>query len=114
VGEGVYKITAIVGNLGYLPTNLTDEAINLKTAKSVEVKIEGAEIVAGKQTEKIGNLSGYSRTRSGVFFYGNISTAANAPAKKKLTWIVKGAAGDKIKITACQEKSGTCSHEIVL
>ncbi len=114
VKAGIYKVTAVVGNLGYLPTNLTDEAIHLKTAKPVEVSLSGAEIVSGKEKEEIGNLSGYSRTRSGVFFYGNISTSESATAKKKLSWIVKGAAGDVVTITAAQEKSGTASAQVTL
>ena len=114
IKTGVYKITAVVGNLGYLPTNLTDEAVKLNCAKPVEVSIEGAKLVSGKATEKIGDLSGYSRTRSGVFFYGNISTSENAPAKKKLSWVIKANAGDKIKVTASQVKAGKASAEIVL
>ena len=70
--------------------------------------------MSGKAVEKIGDLSGYSRTRSGVFFYGNISTSENAPAKKKLSWVIKANAGDKIKVTASQLKAGKASAEIVL
>ena len=80
----------------------------------VKVSISGGEIVSGKQCETVGDLSGYSRTRSGVFFYGNISTSMNAPAKKKISWIIKGSEGDAVTVTACQQKAGTASAEIVL
>ena len=114
VGDGIFKITAIVGNTGYLPTNLTDEAVKLGKNEPVKVCIECQDIIEGKKCEEIGDLSGYSRTRSGVFFYGNISTSMSAPAKKKISWVVKGTKGDKIVITASQTKAGTTSLEVVL
>ena len=114
VEDGVYKVTALVGNRGYLPTNLTDEAFKLKVVKPVKVCLEGAKLLSGKAEEKIESLSGYSRTATGVFFYGNITTSASAPAKKKLSWIVQGKAGDVLKLTAANEKAGTKTKEITL
>ena len=113
VGKGIYEITAVVGNPGYLPTNLTDEAVKLKVNKPVTVSIEGGTLLAGKQTEEIGDLSGYSRTMTGSF-YGNITTFANAKAKKKVVWVVQANEGDKICVSACQEKAGKACAEIVL
>ena len=114
VADGVFKVETIVGNLGYLPTNISDEAITIKVDKPVKVSVSGAEVISGKDTESIGNLSGFGRTETGVFFYGNISTNANAKAKKKLSWIVKGNIGDEITVTACSEKAGTVLKTIVL
>ena len=113
IGNGVYRITAVVGNTGYLPTNLSDEAVKLKVSKPVAVNIKGAELISGKECEEIGNLSGYSRTVTGSF-YGNITTFANANAKKKVVWVVKGNSGDAVTVTACQEKAGKAYAEVVL
>ena len=114
VSENIYEITAVVGNHGYLPTNLTDEAINLKVDKPVIVAIEGGKLLSGKPEEKAGNLAGYSSTQTGVFFYGNIATQAAAKAKKKLTWLVQAEKGTEITIKASQEKAGTDTKKIVL
>lgn len=113
VTSGVYKVTAIVGNLGYLPTNLSEEAVSLHVDKPVSVSINGAELVQGKAVEEVGNLSGYSRTVTGSV-YGNITTFANAKAKNKVTWIVKATEGTTITITASQEKAGKDSKTITL
>ena len=113
VGKGIYEVTVVVGNPGYLPTNLTDEAVKLKVNKPVTVSIEGGTLLAGKQSEEIGDLSGYSRTMTGSF-YGNITTFANAKAKKKVVWVVQANEGDKICVSACQEKAGKACAEIVL
>ena len=114
VEKGIFKVTVTVGNKGYLPTNISDEAVTLKVNKPVKVSIKGAEIIAGKETQEIGDLSGFGRTDTGVFFYGNISTNSNAKARKKLSWIVKGEKGSKICIIAAQEKAGCSFAETVL
>ncbi len=114
IGEGLYQITAVVGNKGYLPTNLTDEAVSLNVSKPVTVCLYGAEILSGSSEEKIGNLSGYSRTVTGAFYYGNLTTQKNASARKKLVWIVRAASGTKLTLTVCQEKSGKAIAELVV
>lgn len=113
VTEGVYEVTALVGNRGYLPTNLTEEANTLKVSKPVTVTIEGCEVVGGKQEETIGNLAGFSATSTGAF-YGAISTFASAKAKKKVTWIVKANTGDTITVSTKQEKAGQDTKTITL
>lgn len=113
VSDGIYRITAVVGNLGYLPTYLSEEAISLNVAEGVTVSITGADLVSGKQTEDAGMLSGWSRTITGSI-YGNLTTMANAPARKKLSWIVKAEEGTVVQVTASHAKSGTCSESITL
>jgi murein tripeptide amidase MpaA len=113
IGDGLFRVTAEVGNLGFLPTNLTDEAVSLKMDHPVSVSIEKAEVIEGKKVNEIGSLSGFSRTKTGSF-YGNLTTFANAKAKKKVSWIIKGKTGDVAVIKAAQEKSGYAEKTIVL
>ncbi len=112
--EGVYRLTVTVGNTGYLPTNLTDEALALKVDKPVTLKLGGVKLLSGRETEELGQLSGYSRTVTGVFFYGNISTEKNAPAKKRVTYLAEGKKGDCISVTASHPKAGTAFAQIIL
>lgn len=113
IGDGLFRVTAEVGNLGFLPTNLTDETVSLKMDHPVSVSIEKAEVIEGKKVNEIGSLSGFSRTKTGSF-YGNLTTFANAKAKKKVSWIIKGKTGDVAVIKAAQEKSGYAEKTIVL
>ena len=112
VSEDVYKVSAVIGNLGYLPTHLTDEAINLHTAVEVEVSID-KDVVEGHSVKKIGHLSGYSRTATGAI-YGNLTTYASAKAKNKVTWIIKAHQGETVTVSASQEKAGSCTATITL
>lgn len=111
---GIFEITAVVGNLGYLPTNLSDEAIKIKEAKEVKACISGGTLLTGKAECEIGHLSGYSRTDTGIHYYGNISTYANAKARKRVTWMIKAQKGDTITVKAAQEKAGTAERSIIL
>ena len=54
MSDGVYQISAIVGNRGYLPTNLTEEANQLHVSQPVTVCVDGCEVVSGKKEESIG------------------------------------------------------------
>ena len=114
VGEGLYKITALIGNRGYLSTALSQTAKNIKAAKPVCITIKGGEIVHGLTEVKIDELCGYSATQTGVYFYGNIATEKNALAKKKLSWIVKATKGDTITITASNNKAGEVKTDITI
>ncbi|MDY2781689.1 MAG: M14 family metallopeptidase [Bulleidia sp.] len=114
VSDDIYKVTAVVGNLGYLPTNLTEEAKNLNISKEVEVTISGGKVISGLEKTKIGNLEGYGSTSTGTNFYGNISTDYNAKARKKLTWVVQAKSGTEITVSCVQEKSGKASKTITL
>ena len=114
VSDDIYKVTAIVGNLGYLPTNLTEEAKKLNISKEVEVTISGGKVISGLEKTKIGNLEGYESTSTGTNFYGNISTDYNAKARKKLTWVVQAKSGTEITVSCAQEKSGKASKTITL
>ena len=49
---GLYKVTAVVGNIGYLPTNVSEQANILKVSKPVEVTIEGGELLRIHKVEK--------------------------------------------------------------
>ena len=114
MGNGVYKVTAVVGNVGYLSTNLTEEALNIKVAKPVMACIEGAEMFDGCAEACLGNLDGFSKTVTGIFYGGNIQTMKNAQAKKKVSWMVKAAPGTKVTVKACHEKAGTACAEVTL
>lgn len=114
VSDDIYKVTAVVGNLGYLPTNLTEEAKKLNISKEVEVTISGGKVISGLEKTKIGNLEGYGSTSTGTNFYGNISTDYNAKARKKLTWVVQAKSGTGITVSCAQEKSGKASKTITL
>ena len=114
ISENVHKLELVIGNTGYLPSNLTETAVNIQAAKPIEVNIAGVELIDGQSNTKIEKLEGYSSTITGVYFYGNITTDHNGNARKKLTYVFKAKAGDKLKIEVRSQKAGTIRQEYII
>jgi hypothetical protein len=92
------KVSAEVQNQGYLPTNVTEQAIRNRTAKTVKVSIsvEGAELVFGDETQDIGHLAG------------------NRSEPVTVEWMIKtiGRRRPMVIVTASSEKGGTHSQRL--
>jgi len=61
VSNGIYEVKAVVRNMGYLPSNVTDQAIKNKVASKVKAEIllpEDAEVVGGNGEIELGHLEG--------------------------------------------------------
>jgi hypothetical protein len=93
---GYMRIAAKVQNEGYLPTNVTEQAIRNRTAKAVKVSIslEGAELVFGDETQDIGHLAG------------------NRAEPVTVEWMIRrtGRGQPAVRVTAVSEKGGTASN----
>jgi hypothetical protein len=94
--SGFLKITAKVQNQGYLPTNVTEQAIRNRMAKTVKVSIslEGAELVFGDETQDVGHLAG------------------NRAEPVTVEWMIRrtGRGQPVVRVTAVSEKGGTASN----
>lgn len=108
LGGGFYRVEAVAGNLGYLPTYLTREAIKLGTDSTVSLSISGAEVVEGKPTQDLGHLSGFSGVNALFSDLGGYQTRAYAPLRKKASWIIKG---EGPVIISCRSATGGCSEK---
>jgi murein tripeptide amidase MpaA len=96
IGDGVYTISVAIRNDGYLPTNITDQAIKMKQAKPVVAEIqlgEGDSLLIGDQKQEIGNISGYG-------------------GRRKVEWTVRftGDPGGTIEIAS--KKAGTVRLDV--
>jgi hypothetical protein len=105
----LYKVRAVVSNHGYLPTNLSDVAIENQVAKPVRVSIavDGGELVMNPQTVELGNLAGRNERLYPWSPWGQQWTATSKFAE----WLVKAGDGAKVTIAATSEKAGT--HRVV-
>ncbi len=112
--DGIYKVTALVRNAGYLPTFVCNEAKKIKVDQPLMAVLKtDAELLSGKAEEEIGHLEGFSGVDSSYGF-NMIRTKNHAPFIKELSWIVKAAAGTSVKLSVSNAKSGSASAEIVL
>ncbi len=99
----LWKLRAEVANTGYLPTNLSDVALENGVAKPVSVKVAGAEVVMNAAHTDLGHLAGRNQRLYPWSPWGQQWTAT----KRVAEWLVRGAEGDDVTITATSEKGGT-------
>jgi hypothetical protein len=106
LGADLFRVSTVVSNHGYLPTNLSDVAVQNGVAKPVELSIacEGAEVVMNPADLKLGNLAGRNERR---YAYSNWGQQWS-PVTKKAEWLVKVAGADaSVTVTVTSEKGGT-------
>ncbi|MCE5196955.1 MAG: M14 family metallopeptidase [Negativicutes bacterium] len=106
IDHNSWKVSLLVCNIGYLPTHLTQEALNLQAAKEVTVELSGAKIVDGTPAKrKIGHLAGRAG-RSGKFENGAFRSGHDEISQKQVSWLVQGSAGDLVTILIQSQKAG--------
>ncbi|MCP4727644.1 MAG: hypothetical protein GY863_21575, partial [bacterium] len=97
LGSDFYKITAEIQNQGYLPTNVTQQAVINQTAKTVkaEISLRNAELVTDNMVIDLGHMRG------------------NRSEPVKVEWIVKTTGrSPRAVVKAVSEKGGTDTKEV--
>jgi hypothetical protein len=113
VGDGAFRIRLVLENSGWLPTNVTERALERKAVRPIEVELElpdGARIATGKAREEIGQLGGRVEHRS-VTWWG-VDHSTNDLAK--VDWVVEAEAGERVGVVARHERAGTARAELIL
>ena len=111
IDANTWRVEIKVGNIGYLPTHLTQEALQLKTAKEVIAELKGAEVADHlPATRKLGHLAGRAG-RSGRFMDGGYRGRVDADCSKKVIWLIQGQEGDSCQIQISCPTAGVLRHE---
>ncbi len=108
LGSGLFRITGVVENEGYLPTNITQRALDAQVAVPVRAILEltDVELVSGSLRTELGHLLG---TRDDQ---GRTGTAG---MRRTLEYVVSATGSDpRVSITAVSEKGGTVRREVRL
>ena len=111
--ENLVRITAKIGNSGYLPTYLTDQARLMKADKEIIVTLDAEvdfEVINGKTEVKIEHLEGRSQRNETWSQW----IRKWEPSERIVTWIISCKDTGKFTVTASQEKSGVCRRDIVV
>ncbi|HEY4620379.1 MAG TPA: M14 family metallopeptidase [Gaiellaceae bacterium] len=113
VGDGAFRLRLVLENSGWLPTNVTQKALERKAVRPIEVELElpdGARVATGKEREEAGQLDGRVERRNVMWWAVDHSTSDLA----KLEWVVEGPAGSRIGVVARHERAGTARAELIL
>jgi murein tripeptide amidase MpaA len=115
LGDDAWHVRVVVKNAGWLPTNVTQKAVERKSVRPVEVTVElpaGARLAAGRPVAELGQLPGRSRARTMLaMFDGGFDPSVE---RAVVDWVVHAPAGTVIPITATHPRAGTRRTEVVL
>ena len=113
LGESSFLLRLVLQNSGWLPTNVTEKAVERKAVRELEVELElpdGARLVGGEMKTVAGQLKGRADKRSTTWWANDESTGDLA----KLEWVVEAPAGTEIGIEARHPRAGTLQRRITL
>jgi murein tripeptide amidase MpaA len=113
VGESAYRLRLVLENSGWLPTNVTQKALDRKAVRPIEVELElpeGGRVVTGLEREEAGQLAGRVERRAIMWWHVDHSTSD----RTKLEWVVEAAEGTNVGVTARHDRAGTVRAELVL
>lgn len=106
LGADLFNVSAVVANHGYLPTNLSDVAVENKVAKPVTVRLDlhHASLIINPQTQDLGHLAGRNERK---FAYSNWGPQWS-PTARPVEWLVRATGPDaRVTAVAASEKGGT-------
>ncbi len=114
LGAGLYRITLVLENAGYLPSCSSVRGRKVKAARPVRVELklpEGVTVLTGKQLTEVGHLEGRSNKFSAAAFSWVDSNTDN---RAKLEWTVSAEPGSEIGISVLSDRAGSLSEKIKL
>jgi len=115
LGEDTWRVQVVAENTGWLPTQVTQKAVERKMVRPVEATItlpDGAALVSGKATLELGQLGGRAlRTNQiGTFGIAMDGTADRAKAE----WLVRAPTGTEVEVRVAQPRAGVATAAVML
>lgn len=108
----IHHIRCVVHNTGWLPTNVSKKAVEMRVVRQLEVDIklpDGAKLISGLPKTMCGQLTGRDGQPSSSF-WGEDDTSDRA----KVEWVVQAEAGGVVEITAVHPRAGTVRTNVTL
>lgn len=108
----VHHIRAVVQNVGWLPTNVTQKALEMKVVLPLELNIElpkGAKLISGEEKKMLGQLEGRDAKPAMMLFGGDATTD-----RAKVEWVIEAEGGSEVELTAVHQRAGTLRKTIKL
>ncbi len=112
LGDGIYRVLLVVHNTGWLPTYVTQQALEKKLVRGCicEIELPEGAIQTGKPREDLGQLEGRAYKQSAPIRRQGDPTQDRA----KVEWVVSAPRGSKVKLLARHERAGVVRSEVKL
>jgi len=106
-------VQLVLENTGWLPTNVSEKALERRAVQPLEVELtlpEGGRLIAGEQRTEAGQLTGRVHKRSTLSWFTDDSTTDLA----KLEWVIEASDGGELGIEARHQRAGTVRRVVPL
>lgn len=113
LGDKLYKVVAVVENAGFLPTYVSQKALDRKMLRPLTVSLElpeSSEIVTGEQKFELKHLEG----RSNKLTISPFQRGYESDYRVKVEWVVQGHPGTELTVEAWAERAGRVRKQITL
>ncbi|MDY6781345.1 MAG: M14 family metallopeptidase [Cyanobacteriota bacterium] len=113
LGNDTYRVRFVIQNTGWLPTYITQKALEKKAVRGCLCRIElpeGATIEMGCDRADIGQLEGRAHLPSAFVWYEGDATQDRG----KVEWVVRAPTGGTLRLEARHERAGIVRTEVHL
>jgi murein tripeptide amidase MpaA len=113
LGADRWLVRLVVENTGWLPTNVTEKAVERKAVRPLEAELalpEGGKVIGGDRKVELGQLEGRVHRRSLLWWASDDATSDRAKAE----WVVEAPAGSSVTVEARHQRAGTVRRELTL
>ncbi|MCL4867395.1 MAG: carboxypeptidase [Anaerolineae bacterium] len=108
----LHHILFAVHNTGWLPTNISEQAMKMKVVKPLEFDLilpEGAALVSGEKKVIAGQLRGRDDKIQTPTWGGD-----DTNERAKVEWVVKAPAGTEVELVATHKRAGVVRQRVIL
>jgi murein tripeptide amidase MpaA len=113
VAPGVHRVRLVLENTGWLPTNVSQKALDRKIVRPLEVHLTlpaDARLLSGEQRTEAGQLSGRETKLNMLAWDAGDATSDRV----KLEWVIDTPTGGTLGIEARHQRAGVVRREVAL
>jgi hypothetical protein len=113
LGEGTWLVRLVLHNTGWLPTSVSEKAVERSAVRPLEAEItlpDSARLHGGEKKVELGQLDGRVHRRSLLWWASDDATNDRAKAE----WVVEAPAGSEIQVEARHQRAGVVRRELTL
>ncbi len=115
LGEDLWQVRLVVDNAGWLPTNVTEQAVRRRVVLPLRARCvlpAGAELVGCRSDVDLGQLHGRSQRHSSIGMFGVAHDGTDDRAMAE--WTVRAPEGAAVQLSAVHDRAGVVRAQVTL